>query len=100
MKYKLIGALVGVAMVAMTSGVSHAAGNKITEQSAKAQAMGNAFVAQADDPSALAYNPAGIAYLKGSQVQIGSAIVLLPQTKFNGVTDISSPDAASERANG
>jgi len=100
MKYNLIGALVGVAVVTMTSGLSYAAGNKITEQSAKAQAMGNAFVAQADDPSALAYNPAGIAYLKGKQVQIGYAVVLLPQTEFNGVTNVSSPDVASEKANG
>lgn len=91
--------LVGVVVLAAGS-VSHAAGNKISEQGAKAQAMGNAFAAQADDPSALAYNPAGIAYLKGTQVQVGSAIVLVPQTEFNGVTNVSSPDTVSERANG
>ncbi|MBU5613833.1 OmpP1/FadL family transporter [Geomonas azotofigens] len=97
--YFLIPALVGTAVVAIT-GISHASGNKITEQSAKAQAMGNAFAAQADDPSALAYNPAGIAYLKGRQIQIGYGVVLLPQTEFNGVTNISSPNTTSEMANG
>jgi len=97
--YGLLYSMVGVAMLTSVS-MSHAAGNKVTEQGAKAQAMGNAFAAQADDPSALAYNPAGIAYLKGTQVQVGSAIVLLPQTEFNGVTNVSSPDSVNEKANG
>jgi hypothetical protein len=37
-------------------------------QSAKAMSLGNAFVAQADDPSALYYNPAGIVQLDSTQV--------------------------------
>ena len=39
-------------------------------KSAKATAMGEAFVAQADDPSAIAFNPAGLAQLEGNQVNI------------------------------
>jgi len=100
MKSSISCTLLAVAAMTMLHGVSFAAGNKVTEQGAKAQAMGNAFAAQADDPSALAYNPAGIAYLKGTQIQVGDAVVLLPQTQFNGVTNVSNPATASENANG
>ncbi|HPV83585.1 MAG TPA: long-chain fatty acid transporter, partial [Nitrospira sp.] len=40
---------------------------RLQGQSASAAAMGNAFVAQADDPSALHYNPAGMTQLHGFQ---------------------------------
>lgn len=91
--------LVVVSILMGMSSESYSAGNKVTEQSAKAQGMANAFAAQADDPSALAYNPAGIAHLKGTQVQVGSAIVFVPQTAFDGITNVSSPNAVSESAN-
>jgi long-chain fatty acid transport protein len=44
-------------------------------QSAKAMSMGNAFVAQADDPTALYFNPAGIVQLESTQVAVGASIV-------------------------
>lgn len=100
MKSHLFRGLVIVAILIITTGESYSSGNKVTEQGAKAQAMGNAFAAQADDPSALAYNPAGIAYLKGTQVQVGSAIVFVSKTKFEGETNISSPYTVNESANG
>ena len=99
MRCRLMSGLAGLAVLSITS-VSHAAGNRISEQGAKAQAMGNAFAAQANDPSALAYNPAGIAYLKGTQVQLGAAVVLLPQTEFCGTTNVSNPGTVKETANG
>src|SRR5512140_1020342 len=39
-----------------------ASGTLVEEQGARASAQGGAFVARADDPSALFYNPAGIAF--------------------------------------
>lgn len=68
---------------------SFGAGFKVSEQGAKAMAMGNAFSAQADDPSALYYNPAGIAFLKGGQVSVGVLGILVPQTEFSGTTPLS-----------
>jgi long-chain fatty acid transport protein len=79
-----------IATVTLTwSAYSHAAGFRINEQGAKAMGMANAFAAQADDPSALYYNPAGIAFLKGTQISLGSLIIAVPQTEYNGTTPIT-----------
>jgi long-chain fatty acid transport protein len=80
--------LVAGAVLATTS-LSFAAGFKINEQGAKAMGMANAFTAQADDPSALFYNPGGIAFLKGAQVSLGSLVIAVPQTEFTGITPLS-----------
>jgi len=48
-----------------------ALGFRIPNQDAAAIARANAFVATADNPSALYYNPAGITQLEGHQVQFG-----------------------------
>lgn len=69
--------------------LSHAAGFRINEQGAKAMGMANAFAAQADDPTALYYNPAGIAFLKGTQVSLGSLVIAVPQTEFEGTTPLT-----------
>jgi long-chain fatty acid transport protein len=78
-----------LATVAGTASLATAAGFKINEQGAKAMAMANAFVAQADDPTALYYNPAGIAFLKGTQISLGTLIIAVPQTEFEGTTSIT-----------
>src|SRR5438045_7015452 len=46
-------------------------GFRIPNQDPEATARGNAFVATADNPSALYYNPAGITQLEGQNVQFG-----------------------------
>ncbi|TWJ19849.1 OmpP1/FadL family transporter [Geobacter argillaceus] len=85
---KLVSAYVLVAIVGAAT-LAQGAGFKINEQGAKAMGMANAFTAQADDPSALYYNPAGIAYLKGAQVNLGSLVIAVPQTEFTGTTPLS-----------
>ena len=95
---KLVVACVATAVMG-TARISSAAGFKIAEQGAKAMAMGNAFAAQADDPSALAYNPAGIAFQKGNQFQIGTTTIIVPQTTFDGTTKLSGATVVSEKAN-
>lgn len=97
MKNKLVASCITAAVMG-TATMSFGAGFKIAEQGAKAMAMGNAFAAQADDPSALAYNPAGIAFLKGNQFQIGTTTILVPQTEFEGTTKLSATPV-SEKAN-
>ncbi|MDD2897270.1 MAG: outer membrane protein transport protein [Desulfuromonadaceae bacterium] len=88
MKNKLIFAST-LAILAGSASLAMAAGLKVNEQGAKAMAMGNAFAAQADDPSALFYNPAGIAFLKGTQVNLGSTTIYVPSTEFTGTAPLS-----------
>jgi long-chain fatty acid transport protein len=53
-----------------------ALGLLIPNQDASAIARGNAFVATADNPSAIYYNPAGITQLEGEHIQAGSLLYL------------------------
>ena len=57
--------------VLVMPGMAFSAAFSIFDQGAKAVAMGNAFVAQADDPTAIYYNPAGLVQLEGTQVSAG-----------------------------
>jgi len=88
MRIKLLYAAAIGAVMGLGS-ICHGAGFKISEQGAKAMAMGNAFTAQADDPSALYFNPAGIAFLPGTQLNLGTLVIVAPQTEFNGTTPLS-----------
>jgi long-chain fatty acid transport protein len=54
---------------------AHAGGFRLLDQGASATAQGAAFAAQADDPSALHYNPAGMTQLPGIQVYVGGSLV-------------------------
>lgn len=51
-------------------------GTRLPNQNAEATARGNAFVATADNPSAIYYNPAGITQLPGLQLQSDSYAIL------------------------
>jgi len=53
----------------------HAQTPRIQGQGSAASGMGNAFAAQADDASALHYNPAGMTQLRGVQFMNGSLFV-------------------------
>lgn len=58
---------------------------RIQSQSAAAAGMGNAFTAQANDPSAVYYNPAGMTQLSGVQTMFG-ALAVGGTTRFTGPT--------------
>jgi long-chain fatty acid transport protein len=72
-----------VGLLAVTAEAG-AAGFHVHEQGAKAMAMANAFVAQADDPSAIFFNPAGLGFLEGTQFSLGLTTILVPETSFTG----------------
>lgn len=80
---------IAAASVLGAATVSYGAGLKVNEQGSKAMGMGNAFIAQADDPTALFHNPAGISFLKGTQVNVGSTTIYAPQTEFVGVAPLT-----------
>lgn len=53
--------------------------------------MGGAFVGQADNPSAVWYNPAGITELDGTRVSVGVLAIypVMNHENMNGTTDVS-----------
>ncbi|MDH4186289.1 MAG: outer membrane protein transport protein [Nitrospira sp.] len=55
-------------------GMAFAQVPRIQGQGTAGSAMGNAFAAQADDPSALHYNPAGMTQLPGVQIMAGALV--------------------------
>ncbi|MDP3030332.1 MAG: outer membrane protein transport protein [Deltaproteobacteria bacterium] len=81
-----------IIIIAITTGVlcllfplsAFAAGFAILQQGTAPMAQGNAFVAQADDPSAIFFNPAGINQLKGTQVYLG-ATAIAPRAEYKGL---------------
>jgi long-chain fatty acid transport protein len=63
---------------------SFAAGFLIFEAGAKALGMGGALTAQADDPSAIFFNPAGITQLEGTNLY-GGVSLIFAGSEFAGV---------------
>ncbi len=57
---------------------------------AKAAAMGTAFLAVVDDPSAILHNPAGLINLQGTQLYGGQSVVI-PSSEYD------SPDGRTEK---
>jgi long-chain fatty acid transport protein len=70
--------------------IVRAAGFRILEQSASATGQSGAFTAQADDPSAIFYNPAGMTQLRGVQTSLGTNLV-------GGHTSFSNPSGVTAR---
>ncbi len=69
--------------------LGHAQALRFQPQSAAAAGQGNAFVAQADDASAIHYNPAGLSQVNGVQVVTGTTLVG-GSVKFTSPTGIDS----------
>ena len=69
--------------------LGHAQALRFQPQSAAAAGQGNAFVAQADDASAIHYNPAGLSQVNGVQVVTGTTLVG-GSIKFTSPTGIDS----------
>jgi len=70
---------------------THALGFRIPNQDAEATARGNAFVATADNPSAIYYNPAGITQLEGTRAQFGAHVI-----SVNSHFESTSPGVESD----
>ncbi len=65
-----------------------ASGFAIYELGARAAALAGAFVARADDNSAIYYNPAGIAFLDGIRIKTNIQFGPLKSTAFSPDTDL------------
>lgn len=80
--FRRIGLLISAALT-MVSGVAFGSGFAIYEQGAKATAMGGAFAATADDPSAIFYNVAGIAQQRQTAFMFGGTAITF-SNQFTG----------------
>lgn len=72
-----------LALASVWAGPARSAGYSIYEQGSKALGMAGAFTAQANDPSAIFYNPAGLARLEGTQFQGGVHFINIKR-EFSG----------------
>jgi len=78
-----------VAVLMGLAGSVNAAGFRLSEQDARANGMGNAAVAVADNPAAVWYNPAAITGFEGTNLSLGSVMVMpqMEHTNVNGSKD-------------
>lgn len=76
-------------LLVFTAGPALAGAFRIPESGAAAMGQANAFVGQADDPSAVHHNPAAITGLEGVQIMFGVTMIT-PETEFeSGVAPLS-----------
>jgi long-chain fatty acid transport protein len=80
----------------LTASTSFAAGFRLPEAGNKANAMGFAFTAQADNPSAIYYNPAGLTQLERNNIALGVTYTNLPGAEFTGSTPLTGGATVSE----
>src|SRR4030042_1840291 len=80
-----------------TAATSFAAAFRLPEAGAKAMGMGFAFTAQADDPSAIYYNPAGLTQLSGTNFMGGATYVRENGQTFTGSTSLDNSVEETQR---
>jgi long-chain fatty acid transport protein len=67
--------LLGITLICLQVSGASAAGFRLPNQDAYATSRGSAFVATADNASAVYYNPAGLGQLNQEEVRIGSYLI-------------------------
>src|SRR5437763_486467 len=82
-RFSTLGLLAGLVLLCTSTRIAPAGPIDLPMQSSKAAAQADAFTAQADDPSAIFYNPAGLTQLKGTQISAG-IYYLQPDVAFRG----------------
>ncbi len=98
---KRVGAarLLALAVFLATPLPAGAAGFALFEQGARGMGFAGAFTAQANDPSAIFHNAAGVAFLKGRQIYMGGVLVS-PSTSFVGDNPYPGAGRAEEMESG
>lgn len=91
--WKMLAALL---VLLVTASTSNAAGFRLPEAGVKAMGMGFAFTAQADDPSAIYFNPAGLTQLEGNNLMLGVTYARSNGAEFNGSTPLTLGATVSE----
>lgn len=81
MKQTVLLIVQALVVTVLVASVAFAGGYQINEMGARATGMGGAFVATASDPSAVYYNPAGLASQKGINALVGLDLII-PSTEL------------------
>ena len=71
-----------IVLSVLVVGIMFAGGYQLNEQGARAVGMGGAFVATASDPSAIYFNPAGLAFQSGINV-LGGINFIVPSITYS-----------------
>ncbi len=89
----------GLTLVAglVLAGPAFGAGFGIFEQGSKAMGMAGAFTAQADDPSAIFHNPAGIAFQKKRDFALGFTWIRGIDATFDGAAPFPGVGVTAEQ---
>src|SRR5512134_574993 len=93
---RIVKGLAVLVILLFAAASANAGGFRLPEAGAKAMGMGFAFTAQADDPSAIYFNPAGIVQLEGQNVKVGVTYVKENGGEFTGVTPLTGGVTQSE----
>lgn len=94
---KLRVSLALIALVTLAPTAAHAGGFELAAPGTRSLGRGGAFMARADDPMALGYNPAALAFLPGYQLQLGSHLILYDAcVQRSGTYGDSSPGSGVE----
>jgi long-chain fatty acid transport protein len=84
---KLVRLVAGTAVLVVVTSLmersTFALGFRNPDQDARATGQGEAFVAQADDASAIYYNPAGLSQLRGTEITSGG-MISFPNSRLSG----------------
>jgi long-chain fatty acid transport protein len=82
-------------LMALAPARAQAAGFALFEQGARGLGFAGAYTAQASDPSAIFHNPAGLAFLRGTQVYVGGTLVR-PTSEFRGAAPFPGSSVTEE----
>ena len=82
-RLRSLAATLAASVLALVPASASAAGFAIFEQGARGMGFAGAFTAQANDPSAIFHNAAGIGFLKGKQLYLGGTLIR-PTSDFTG----------------
>jgi long-chain fatty acid transport protein len=77
-----------------------ASGFSLSGQGVKALGMGGAFTAQANDPTAVFYNPGGLALLEKGKLTAGTASMYLNESQYRGTSPGPGAGTSAEQEAG
>lgn len=84
------------ALGVLAAGSAQAAGFGLFEHGAKAMGMAGAFTAQADDPSAMFHNVAGLAFQRETVIAGGITYITSEEGEFTGAAPYPGPNATGK----